>query len=211
MTTDGTPAGTGSKREAKDLSERTCVGCREVAARESLVRFAIGVENELATIVPDVAHKLGGRGASVHATQKCIEAAVKRGGFAKAASARVETDPRELCAMLEAQLVTRAKGLLLGAIRGKLATLGADATETAVTERRAVALVLATDASSRTSEVAATMARLGGRAIVLMTKAELGKLLGRDEVAVIGLVDDGIAGALAQVAEQLRGVRSEAG
>jgi predicted RNA-binding protein YlxR (DUF448 family) len=198
-----------SEGRAKD-SQRTCVGCREVAARDALVRFAISVEDGVAMLVPDVSHKLGGRGASVHPSRKCIEQGIKRGGFARAASARVDADAETLCDALTTQLAMRAKGLLLGAIRGKLAVVGADGTEKAIAERRIVALVLASDASARTSEVAASMARLGGRAVTLMTKAELGKLLGRDEVAVIGLVDDGVAGALAKVAEQLGGVRSEA-
>ncbi len=206
MTNDDAKA----RAEAKDASERTCVGCREVAPRETLIRFAIRVEDGAASVVPDIAHKLGGRGASTHASRACIEQGVKRGGFAKAASARVDVAASELVTMVEGQLTQRARGLLLGAIRGKLATLGADATEKAITARRVVALVLASDASSRTGTVADAMGRLGGRAIgMMMTKAELGALVGRDEVAVIGIDDEGIAAALAQVAEQLRGVRGE--
>lgn len=196
-----------SRKEARDVSERTCVGCRQVAEREALVRFAIRVDGGVASVVPDVAHKLGGRGASVHPSPACIEAAVLRGGFAKAASARVDANAEELIAMLDAQLVQRARGLLLGAIRAKLAVLGADGTEKAITERRVVALVLASDAAARTGTVAASISRLGGRAIQMLTKAELGALVGRDEVAVIGIGDEGIAGALALVAEQLRAVR----
>jgi hypothetical protein len=202
MTESGTSA-----KEAREASERTCVGCRQVADREALVRFAIRVDDGVAVIVPDVQRKLGGRGASAHSTAACIEAGVKRGGFAKAASARVTTDAATLVAMLDGQLVQRAKGLLLGAIRSRGAYLGADATETAIGQRRVVGLVLAHDASARTAGVAQSIARLGGRAILMMTKAELGALVGRDEVAVIGIGDEGIAGALAQVAEQLAGVR----
>lgn len=198
------------RAEAKDASARTCVGCRQIAPREDLVRFAIRVEDGLAFIVPDVARKLGGRGASTHARRACVELGIKRGGFAKAASARVELDAGALVAMLDAQLVQRARGLLLGAIRSKHAILGADGTEKAIAERRVVALVLASDASERTGTVAAAIGRLGGRAIQMLTKAELGALVGRDEVAVIGIGDEGIAGALAQVAEQLRGVRGVA-
>ncbi len=198
-----------SAKEAREVSERTCVGCRQVAAREELVRFAIDAHDGVAEIVPDVMHKLGGRGASAHPTKACIEAGVRRGGFAKAASARVDADPAALVALLDGQLVQRAKGLLLGAIRSKHAVLGADATEKAIAARTVVALVLATDASGRTGEIAAAIGRLGGRAIVLGTKAELGALVGRDEVAVIGIGDQGIAAALAQVAKQVAGVRGD--
>ncbi len=202
LTKDGTTA----RAEAK-ASERTCVGCREVAEREELIRFAILVEDGAAAIVPDVAHKLGRRGASTHASRACIEQAVRRGGFAKSAQARVEVDAGELVSLVGAQLVARARGLLLGAIRAKLAVLGADGTEKAIAERRVVALVLATDASGRTAEIGAAMTRLGGKAIPLLTKAELGALVGRDEVAVVGIQDEGIADALGHVARQLSGVR----
>src|SRR5262245_28780874 len=107
MTTDENT----SAKEAKAASERTCVGCREVAEREALLRFAIRVEDGVAHIVPDVAHKLGGRGASAHPRRACVIDGVRRGGFARVASARVDADPAALLAMLDAQLVQRAKGL----------------------------------------------------------------------------------------------------
>ncbi len=196
-----------SRRAEAEAAERTCVGCREVAPRQELLRFAISVEDGVAVIVPDVAHKLGGRGASTHARKACIEQGIKRGGFAKAASARVDVDPAALLTMVEAQLIQRAKGLLLGAIRSKSAILGADSTEKAIAHRGVVALVLASDAATRTGGLAASIGRLGGRAIELMTKAELGGLVGREEVAVIGIGDEGIAAALSQVAQQVAGVR----
>lgn len=196
----------GTHEEAK-VSERTCVGCRQPALREELVRLAIGVDDGVATVVPDLTRKLGGRGASVHATRECIDAAVHRGGLAKAARARVDVTPAALVTMLEGQLIQRAKGLLLGAIRSRGAVLGADGTEKAIAERRVVALVLATDASARTAEIAGAIGRLGGRAIPLVDKKELGGLVGRDEVAVIGIEDQGIADALLVVARQLSGVR----
>jgi len=204
MTTEGA-----SKRAEAEASARTCVGCREVAPREELLRFAIRVEDGVAIIAPDVAHKLGGRGACTHATRACVELGIKRGGFAKAASARVDVDAATLVQQLDDQLMNRARGLLLGAIRSKSAILGADGTEKAIAERRVVALVLASDAASRTADAAASIGRLGGRVIALGTKAELGHLVGRDEIAVIGIGDEGIATALARVAQQVSGVRGE--
>lgn len=192
-------------------SERLCAGCREHGGREDLVRFAIHVEGGVATLVPDVMRKLGGRGVSVHPSAKCLGLAVERGGFARAASARVEGDAETLGAMLIAQLEQRARGLVQAAIRGRHATLGGDTTQKAVAERRVVSVVLAADAAARTAELAETLARLGGHAHVLGTKAELGKLVGRDELAVVGITDEGIAAALAHVVEQLRGVSETTG
>lgn len=192
------------RREAEQVSARTCAGCREVAPRESLVRFAFGEEGERGlALVPDVMGKLGGRGVSVHPTRACIESAVKRGGFAKAAGAKVDADATGLVTALARQLEGRARGLLLGALRGKLLTLGGEATGQAIAERKIVALVLASDASDRTSEVGETVRRLGRKVAVLGDKKSLGGLVGRDELAVIGVMDEGVGEALAGVASML--------
>ena len=205
-----------SERADRHAAERLCAGCREHGAREDLVRFAIHVEDGVAMLVPDVTRKLGGRGVSVHPTAKCLALAVDRGGFARAASARIDTDAKALGAMLAAQLEQRARGLVQAAIRGRHATLGDDTTQKALAERRVVSVVLASDAAARTAELSETLGRLtvgrlGGHAHVLGTKAELGKLVGRDELAVVGITDEGIAAALAHVVEQLRGVSGTTG
>jgi predicted RNA-binding protein YlxR (DUF448 family)/ribosomal protein L7Ae-like RNA K-turn-binding protein len=203
------------RAEAQRVSERTCAGWREVAPRETLVRFAFGDVGERGiALVPDVMGKLGGRGVSVHPTPACIEAAVKRGGFAKAASAKVDAEPAALIGALVQQLDGRARGLLLGALRGKLLTLGGEATSQAIAERKIAALVLARDASDRTSEVGETVRRLGRHVAVLGDKKSLGALVGRDELAVIGVMDDGVGQALAEVAAtiaRLHGDETNAG
>lgn len=200
-----------SERAERHAADRLCAGCREHGAREELVRFAIHVEDGVAMLVPDVTRKLGGRGVSVHPSQKCLGLAVDRGGFARAASARVDADAKALGEMLAAQLEQRARGLVQAAIRGRHATLGADTTQKALAERRVVSVVLASDAAARTAELSETLGRLGGHAHVLGTKAQLGKLVGRDELAVVGITDEGIAAALAHVVEQLRGVSGTTG
>lgn len=198
-----------SERADRHAAERLCAGCREHGAREDLVRFAIHVEDGVAMLVPDVTRKLGGRGVSVHPTPACIEAAVKRGGFAKAASAKVDAEPAVLIGALVQQIEGRARGLLLGALRGKLLTLGAEATSQAIAERKIAALVLARDASERTSEVGETVRRLGRHVAVLGDKKSLGALVGRDELAVIGVMDDGVGQALAEVAAMIARLRGD--
>ncbi|GGS68097.1 YlxR family protein [Streptomyces griseoviridis] len=60
--------------------ERTCVGCRERAARTALLRI-VAVEGECA---PDPRGTLPGRGAYVHPTQVCLDQAVRRRAFPRA-------------------------------------------------------------------------------------------------------------------------------
>ncbi len=59
---------------------RTCVGCGGKAAQAELVRLAA----EEARVVVDRARRLGGRGAWLHASEACLERALKRRVFARA-------------------------------------------------------------------------------------------------------------------------------
>ena len=59
---------------------RTCVGCRERAAKVELLRV-VAVDGVL---IPDPAGRLPGRGASLHPRPDCLNAAVRRRAFARA-------------------------------------------------------------------------------------------------------------------------------
>ncbi|HWH27958.1 MAG TPA: YlxR family protein [Mycobacteriales bacterium] len=59
---------------------RTCVGCRERAARADLLRVVADGDR----LVPDPARRLPGRGASVHPDLRCVDLADKRRAFPRA-------------------------------------------------------------------------------------------------------------------------------
>ena len=59
---------------------RTCVGCRERAAKSELLR----VVAEGGVLVPDPAGRRPGRGASVHRDPRCVDLAEKRRAFPRA-------------------------------------------------------------------------------------------------------------------------------
>lgn len=59
---------------------RTCVGCRARAPRSSLLRV-VAVDSAL---VIDEGAKLPGRGAWVHETFECVDAAIRRRAFVRA-------------------------------------------------------------------------------------------------------------------------------
>ena len=59
---------------------RTCVGCRDKAAKSTLLRVvAVG-----GVLVPDPAGRMPGRGASVHLDPTCVALADKRRAFPRA-------------------------------------------------------------------------------------------------------------------------------
>ncbi|MDG9720100.1 YlxR family protein [Streptomyces sp. DH24] len=68
------------RTRARACPERTCVGCRERAAKTELLRI-VAVEG---ACVPDPRGTLPGRGAYVHPAPLCIDQAVRRRAFPRA-------------------------------------------------------------------------------------------------------------------------------
>src|SRR5215469_10776205 len=59
---------------------RTCVGCKERAAKSSLLRLVVAGGG----IVPDPQARQPGRGAYLHPSQACFELAQRRRAFSRA-------------------------------------------------------------------------------------------------------------------------------
>ncbi|WP_045258846.1 YlxR family protein [Microbacterium hydrocarbonoxydans] len=72
---------------------RTCVGCRARAPRSALIR----VVSQFDSLVIDERAVLPGRGAWLHPTRECMEAALRRRAFGRAlrVSATVDTQAIE--------------------------------------------------------------------------------------------------------------------
>ncbi|MBL1102366.1 YlxR family protein [Streptomyces coffeae] len=68
------------RARARACPERTCVGCRDRAAKKDLLRI-VAVEG---VCVPDRRGTLPGRGAYVHPTPVCLDLAVRRRAFPRA-------------------------------------------------------------------------------------------------------------------------------
>ncbi|WP_078901613.1 YlxR family protein [Actinacidiphila yeochonensis] len=72
--------------------ERTCIGCRQRAAKSDLLRVAV-IEG---ACVPDLRGTLPGRGAYLHPALACLDQAVRRRAFSRAFRGPVEPDTAEL-------------------------------------------------------------------------------------------------------------------
>ena len=65
---------------ATKVSERTCVACRRVAAREELLRFVLGSEDGGRDILTfDATKRRPGRGVWTCSSADCFEKAVEKG------------------------------------------------------------------------------------------------------------------------------------
>jgi predicted RNA-binding protein YlxR (DUF448 family) len=82
---------------------RTCVGCRQRAAKAHLLRVVLDDRGAGREVVPDPGGRLPGRGAHLHPTPDCLQQALRRRAFTRAlraepgsSSAPVEKYVREL-------------------------------------------------------------------------------------------------------------------
>jgi uncharacterized protein len=68
-----------------DQPVRTCIGCRQRAARSELLRVTLGEDTSgLPVVVPDPRGSAPGRGAHLHPTTTCLELAERRRAFPRA-------------------------------------------------------------------------------------------------------------------------------
>ncbi|HEY4708504.1 MAG TPA: YlxR family protein [Thermodesulfobacteriota bacterium] len=75
------------------MPERTCLGCRSVHDKSSLVRLAKGPEGLLEV---DVLGRLPGRGAYICPKEGCLKDALKKNAFGRALKTNVSLPPFEL-------------------------------------------------------------------------------------------------------------------
>ncbi|MGC5344592.1 YlxR family protein [Streptomyces sp. DT24] len=80
------------RTQALVCPERTCVGCRERAAKSELLRIVVD-GNEC---VPDPRGTLPGRGAYIHPASDCLDLAVRRRAFPRAFKAQGPFDSTAL-------------------------------------------------------------------------------------------------------------------
>lgn len=183
---------------AEQMNDRTCVGCRRKEDPSALLRLVVSPEPPF--VAPDLGRGGGrsrpGRGLSVHPTLECIQAAAERGGIARSLKKAVRIETAALARAAADAYARRTDSLLLAAGRRRLLTIGTDVTREALAQGALHALLVATDAAGRRDEVLSAAARLGCHAVVFSTKERLGRLFGREEVGVIGILDAGVASAV---------------
>ena len=126
------------ERERRDLVTG------EVMPEERLVRFVAGPDG---TVVADIGRKLPGRGLWVEAKRESVDAAAKRGGFSRAAKAKL-TAPADLSDQVERLLKARImNGLGLARRAGDL-TFGFEKASSAIEHGKVAWMVEATDGSA---------------------------------------------------------------
>lgn len=76
---------------------RTCVGCKKLGTRKSLIRMVL-VDSKL---VVDEGKKLPGRGAWIHPATTCLQLALNRKAFGRALKQEFMADEKVLALAIE--------------------------------------------------------------------------------------------------------------
>jgi len=183
--------------------ERTCIGCRRVLKKDEVIRIIAGP----AGIVIDYREKLTGRAAYVCPTQECINKALAKESLTRALRIRVQPpDADAFVSQLAETIEDKIKALLSISMKaGKLAA-GASAVKDALAKGRVELLFFATDLSVGTREKLDVQGSGPLRQVTLFTRDEFGALLGRELVGVVGILDKGLAEALWNETQRLKGL-----
>jgi predicted RNA-binding protein YlxR (DUF448 family) len=192
----------------KRQRERRCIASGESFGEAALVRFACGPDG---VVVPDVAAKLPGRGAWVHADRASVERAAKQRAFARAFKANVKV-PDDLADQVELLLAQRCLDLLGLARRAGAIAFGATQVETAIRAKPALVLIEAKDGAEEGREKLMSLHiglwRRPAPAVGCFDSADLGVALGRERVIHACLLQEPMALVWAAEIGRLSGFRT---
>jgi predicted RNA-binding protein YlxR (DUF448 family) len=168
--------------------ERTCVGCGKTEAAVNMVRLVVSTEGEVAV---DLAGGAFGRGAHVHASPQCLASAPR--GLNKSFRRPIGVTADDLASAIVAAADRRVRGLLASAVRSQNVEAGGEIAGAAFESGRAHLLVVARDAQAAATLGPVLRAIAQGAAVAWGTKQELGSLVRKAEVGVLGIASQPLA------------------
>ncbi len=171
--------------------ERTCIVSRAARPPDELIRFVIGPDRE---VVPDLKHRLPGRGVWVSAEAQAVGEAVLRRLFSRAFKGEVRADP-DMAQRIEEALRRDLKQALSLANKARAVVSGFTKVEIAIRESGLAALLHSAEAAEdgRRKLNQALRKRYGDAisgipVIAEFNGEELDLALGRSHVIHAGLV-----------------------
>ena len=180
--------------------ERRCIVTREVLPKSRMVRFIVGPDDEL---VADVTGRLPGRGIWLSARRDVVNTACAKRMFARAARRPVRV-PEGLAEGVRAQLAGGCLGILGMARRAGEAVCGFERCRGWLAKSRGAVLV---EAAEGAAAGRAELVRLapGMPVIDSFSGAELGRVMGRDQVVHVVLANGSLARRFTAEAARLGG------
>jgi predicted RNA-binding protein YlxR (DUF448 family) len=193
-----------SREAAPARGLRTCVGCGQAADPKLMIRLVVAPSGEVAA---DLAGGKFGRGAHVHASPRCVAAAPR--GLSRTLHQNVTVSSQELAHTIVAAADRRVAGLLASAARSRSLEVGAETAGQAFENGKAHLLVVARDAAAAASVGRIMHAVAQGGAVAWGSKSSLGSLVGKQDVAVLGITSQPLAAALRSAVSMSNGVVAE--
>ncbi len=175
--------------------ERSCISCRRVQGKETLVRFVLAPDR---TVVPDLQGKLPGRGAYVCQNMNCLREAAAKRQFARAFKGEVRGSGFDLLApMLEHLMRERISGYLSLANKAGKVVSGSDAVMDYLHRGTVGLLFIASDCSDATRQRFASAAeRQAVACCLLFDQHQLGSLLGKEQRGIVAVTDSGFVDSI---------------
>ena len=199
-----------TKREEDEGVEgplRRCIATGDVRSPDEMVRFVAAPNGG---VVPDVAHKLPGRGMWITASRDAITRAATKGLFVKAAKAPLQSSAT-LSDDVERLLIKRLQDHLGLAKRASALITGFQKVEEAFQTRRPKieALIEAQDSGPADRAKLIHWAQRVGDITVIgcLTAEEIGLALGRESVVHAALTSHPLAARIVAEAKRLGGFR----
>ena len=208
-----TPAEAGGQSEKPKTPERSCILSRRTAARDSLIRLALGPDGSVA---PDIRARALGRGAWIGVDRRTLEAAQTKGKLRAALARAFKSEqivlPDDLGARIETALRQATLDRLgLEARAGNLLT-GSDRIENAARRGGVALLIHAADAAAEGNRKLDQAWRVGagtegsGRTglVFPLDRPILSLALGRENVVHIAIVDQAAAARVTHAIDRWR-------
>ena len=160
-------------------TERLCVVARVAKPVDDLLRFVAGPDG---TLAPDIKRKLPGRGVWVTASRRALEAAVRRGAFARSLKEGIKI-PADLPDLVDRLLARAALDALAIANKAGRVVAGFERVGSALRADRLAALIHATEASPEgVRKLAGVQTGAPVPLVRTFTASQLGLALGRPNV-----------------------------
>lgn len=176
--------------------ERTCVGCRAVHSRGSLVRYVLSPQREL---LIDYRQKLPGRGVYTCCEADCIVKALERRQLQRGLKADpLQITPEQLVSQLQRSLLQRIENLLGMARKSGQAVSGSQAVLSGIKKNESFAFILISeDVSTGIAEKVLSASESRRIEIFqMLTKGRIGEVLGKGERSVAALHSGRLADAI---------------
>ena len=187
----------------KGTPQRSCLACREVKNKGSLLRFVLAPDR---TVVPDLQQKLPGRGVYTCMKRSCLDRAAQKKQFSRGFKGEVSgAEAEALITQVTDKFEERIASYLSLANKGGKIASGSDQVMDKLKKGGAGILFLATDISADIGEKFRAVAKLKGvHCMTLFSKDRLGGLIGKELRSVLAVLDSGFVASISLEMEKYR-------